>query len=177
MMSTNTKYDFQTPEWGCKYMVDLLNHENIKKILEPTKGQGNIVKEIEKRKCFEVIAPEDFFDFQHGRYDAVVMNPPFTPMKMGYEILYKCMDLADVVIALMPWLTIINSSKRTRDIMDFGLVSITHLPRNAFKGSRVQTCVLNMNKGYEGETKFLAIEQGYGNGYRKLGDIASVAQW
>jgi hypothetical protein len=75
-------------------------------------------------------------------------------MKMGYEILYKCMDMSDNIIALMPYLAIINGEKRTNDIMSFGLKSITHLPRSVFKGSRVQTCILEMSKGYKGDTIF-----------------------
>ena len=50
------------------------------------------------------------------------------------------------IIALMPYLAIINGEKRTNDIMNFGLKSITHLPRSTFKGSRVQTCILEMQR-------------------------------
>ena len=54
----------------------------------------------------------------------------------------------------MPYLTIINGEKRTQDIMNWGLKSITHLPRSIFKGSRVQTCILEMKKGFIGDTIF-----------------------
>ena len=50
----------------------------------------------------------------------------------------------------MPWLTIINSQKRTEWIKDSGLRRVIHLPRTAFKGSRVQTCVLVFEDGYDG---------------------------
>ena len=103
-----------------------------------------------------MIAPDgNFFEMEKRRYDWVVMNPPFTPMKKGYQILYECMEMSDNIIALMPWLTIINGQKRTADIMEFGLVSITHLPRSIFKGARVQTCIMQMRKGYKGRTEFL----------------------
>ena len=82
------------------------------------------------------------------------MNPPFTPMKVGYEILYDCMDMTDNIIALMPWLTMINGAKRTKDIIDYGLKSITHLPRKVFNGARVQTCILHMERGYNNDTLF-----------------------
>lgn len=49
----------------------------------------------------------------------------------------------------------INSEKRTSDICDFGLISITHLPRNVFKGSRVQCCILQLSKDFNGITQFL----------------------
>lgn len=82
------------------------------------------------------------------------MNPPFTPMKTGYEILYRCMEMSNNIIALMPWLTLINSEKRTAKIFEYGLISVTHLPRNVFPGSRVQTCILQMQKFYNKETRF-----------------------
>ena len=148
--------DFQTPHKICKYMTDYLP-SNAGKILEPTPGVGNLVKSLQEKG--DVIAPIDFFKLPQDRYDWIVMNPPFSPMKKGYEILYRCMDLSNNIIALMPWLTMINSHKRTQDILIFGLVSITHLPRNVFKGSRVQTCILEMRKEYSGETIFKYIKE------------------
>ena len=142
---------FQTPPFVARYMISLIP-DGVKTVLEPTPGQGNIVKELNGR--YEVIAPQDFFLWQAERVDCVVMNPPFTPMKKGYQILYECMELSNNIIALMPWLTIINSEKRTKDILDFGLVSITHLPRNIFQGARVQTCILQMEKCTNYKTVF-----------------------
>jgi len=143
--------DFQTKETVCKWMVDLLP-SSIHTVLEPTPGEGNLVRELQKRN-YSVTAPEEFWDIQaSNKYDAVVMNPPFTPMEQGYKILYRVMDMTNNIIALMPWLTIINSEKRTSDIRGYGLISISHLPRSVFKGARVQTCVLQMQYGYTGVT-------------------------
>ena len=145
--------DFQTPEWVCSYMTSLIP-SGVKSILEPTPGMGNLVRSM---NGYSVTAPEDFWKLEKDRWDCIVMNPPFSPMAIGYKILYACMDLSDRIIALMPWLTIINSEKRTEDISNFGLRSITHLPRRAFSGSRVQTCILDMEYGYKGniELRFL----------------------
>ena len=143
---------FQTPKHTCDLMVAMLP-SGVKTVLEPTPGKGNLVTAL---SGYEVVAPEDFW-LTSGRYDAIVMNPPFTPMKVGYEILYECMEMSDTIIALMPWLTMINSEKRTKLIMGYGLKSITHLPRNTFKGSRVQTCILEMQKGWDGQCGFSAI--------------------
>ena len=82
------------------------------------------------------------------------MNPPFSPMKQGYVILEKCMGMSDVIIALMPWLVLINSERRTKMLREWGLVSVTHLPRSVFKGARVQCCILEMVKGYANKTEF-----------------------
>ena len=146
--------DFQTPNYICDYMVSLLPKE-CKVILEPTPGEGNIIKSIKRNRkdilCFEPIL--DFWEMEHLlRYNAIIMNPPFTPMEEGYKILYECMDHSDIIIALIPWLTIINSKRRSEDLFNFGLVSVTNLPRSVFKGSRVQTCILEMNKNFIGNT-------------------------
>jgi hypothetical protein len=144
--------NFQTPEWVCKEMVKLIP-QGAKTVLEPTPGNGQLVNAL----CeYIVTAPEDFWTVV-GWYDAVVMNPPFSPMAMGYQILYRCMEMTNTIIAIMPWLTLINSEKRTKDITAWGLKSVTHLPRRVFQGARVQCCILNMRKGHNGRTDFLCI--------------------
>lgn len=140
-------FDFQTPIHVCKYMVSLIPIE-CNTVLEPTPGAGNLVQAIKDVGFFTPIVTENFWDIINLRPDAIVMNPPFTPMAEGYKILYQTMLMTENIIALMPWLTIINSSKRTENIRKFGLKSITHLPRNIFAGARVQTCILQMIKGY-----------------------------
>lgn len=147
--------NFQTPEHVCKYMASIIPNQPNLKILEPTKGNGNLVIALKKKG--EVFAPDNFYTYDKWKrqwFDYIVMNPPFSPMKQGYEILNTCMLMSDNIIALMPYLVIINGEKRTQQIMDFGLKSITHLPRSTFKGSQVQTCILEMKKGYLGKTEF-----------------------
>ena len=160
-MNTNFKdwgNNFQTPKNICKYMASFLP-KNAGSILEPTAGQGNLVKELEQYGS--VFAPEDFDLMIENKFDWIVMNPPFSPVKQGYNILYKCMDMSNNIIALMPYLTIINGKKRTKDIMNWGLKSITHLPRSVFKGSRVQTCILEMNKEWKGDTVFKTLPKSF----------------
>jgi len=149
--------NFQSPPKICEYMASRVPKDSMLTVLEPTPGKGNLVEALEKRGV-QVYAPTgNFFleDWEGKRYDYIVSNVPFSPMMVGYKILYKCMEMSDNIIALMPWLTLINSEKRTRDLMDFGLYSITHLPRNIFKGARVQTCILHLQKGYTKPTYFL----------------------
>jgi hypothetical protein len=154
--------DFQTPPEVCKFMADLAGSyvmfNDKLRILEPTKGTGNLVYALKNNYNFQssnIITPDNFWDVQDTeKFDIVVMNPPFSPMELGYKILYRCMNMSDIIIALMPWLTIINSEKRTNDIINFGLRSVTHLPRKVFKGSRVQCCILEMKKGWYNETLF-----------------------
>lgn len=159
MTDDNKTYDtknFQTPQWCCEYMASFLP-DKCGTILEPTPGRGNLVEALESKG--EVYAPYNFFTMSVDKtFDWIVMNPPFTPMKKGYKILDECMELSDNIVALMPWLTIINSERRTKKIMNFGLVSITHLPRKTFPGSRVQTCILQMSKGHNEPTLFRSYE-------------------
>lgn len=147
---------FQTPPEICAYMSSFLP-KNAGRILEPTAGKGRLVEAL--KPYGDVVAPENFYTMEKQRFDWIVMNPPFTPMSQGYKILYSCMEMSDNIIALMPYQCIINGEKRTQDIMSFGLKSITHLPRSTFKGSRVQTCILEMNKGYKGDTIFKTLNK------------------
>jgi type I restriction-modification system DNA methylase subunit len=137
--------------------------------LEPTKGIGNQLAELD---TYEVTAPEDFFLLdQKQRFDCVIMNPPFSTksaildnapkrylndhgMKIGYKILQDCMRMSDHVIALMPWFTLVDSDVRMRELKRYGLISVTGLPRKTFDYARIQTCVLQLSKGYSGPTEF-----------------------
>lgn len=144
--------NFQTPVPVAAYMASLLPN-NCGTILEPTPGMGNLVREAEFKGT--VIAPARFEDLPVGtRYDYAVMNPPFTPMKEGYRYLTEVMDMTDNIVALLPWFIVINSDKRMQDIKAWGLVSVTNLPRKTFPGTRIQCCILELKKGYQGETTF-----------------------
>lgn len=168
-VSDSVHLDFQTPPEVAEYMVNMVPLIEPCTVLEPTPGQGNIVNELEKRGAY-VSAPENFFALSTDvlRYDAVVMNPPFSSkfafgipkgldqsgMRMGYFMLKECMKMSDTVIALMPWFTISDSDVRLRELKKFGLISITALPRKTFKYARIQTCILELCKGWDGPTEF-----------------------
>ena len=174
--------DFQTPKDVAKYMVNMLPKE-VDYVLEPTPGLGTIVNELQL-KGIRVAAPRDFFLMdQNLSFPAVVMNPPFSKpscilenapveyqklkgMSIGYQILFDCMQKSDIILALMPWYTISDSDVRMRSIKKFGLKSITALPRKTFQYARIQTCVLELRKGWKKDTLFHAYEFMYdGKGY------------
>lgn len=147
---------FQTPEWVCEIMVKMISDSTLfpNTILEPTPGDGNLVKAINKKYPSSIIyTPVDFFKFDE-KVKCIVGNPPFTPMKLGYDILERCFELSNNIIFLMPWLSLINSEKRTQLYIDKGLKKIVHLPRRAFNGSRVQTCILQFQNGYNEDIIF-----------------------
>lgn len=165
--SKDYRTEFQTPRDVCKYMVALVPDGTVT-VLEPSPGVGNIVREL---KGFDVTATTDFFLLDKSlRFDCVVMNPPFSTkyalmenapadfqhkgMRLGYYFLTECMKLSDRVIALMPWFTISDSDIRLRALKDYGLRSITALPRRTFEYARIQTCVLELHRGYSGSCEF-----------------------
>ena len=163
--SEKISLDFQTPHDVCKYMASLVP-PGAKRILEPTPGAGNIVSQL---TGYDVTAPADYFKLdKQQRFDCVVMNPPFSSksafnlpqhlnrsgMRLGYIILVECMGMSDNVIALMPWFTLSDSDVRLRALKKFGIKSLTALPRKTFEYVRIQTVVIELQKGYKGETAF-----------------------
>lgn len=162
---------YQTPPDVCKYMVSMVPEESFR-ILEPTAGAGHIVDALrDKNKWFRIDTPGDIFSYfsNCSRYwDCIVMNPPFSDkyafnvpadinekgMRLGYYILTECMKRTDHVIALMPWFTISDSDVRLKFLKDYGLKSITALPRKTFQYARIQTMVLELERGYIGDTIF-----------------------
>ncbi len=150
-------------------------------ILEPTVGNGNLFlaarKELDARFGDRfggnsiVECPGDFFLLNpEKKFDCVIMNPPFstksailtnaptelhgTGMLIGYYILAECMKRSPSIIALMPWFTIIDSDVRLRIMKSFGLISVTALPRKTFGYARIQTMILQLQRGYTGPTEF-----------------------
>lgn len=175
------KQEFQTPPFVCTYMKELLNdllsgHDNI--ILEPTPGVKNLVNHalVDNDKVKQFFAPEDYFTVNNyylrgTKFDGIIANPPFSDkscildnapdhwkelkgMQVGYKFLEEFMVLSDVIIILMPMWTITDSDVRMRKIREFGLMSVTLLPRKTFNYARVQTAVLQLKKGYAGPTIF-----------------------
>jgi hypothetical protein len=144
------KTEFQTPLDVCNLMASYLPSD-AGTILEPTPGLGNLVSVL--RNKGQVTYPENFSNIPiKSRFDWIVANPPFTPMKEGYRILYQCMEMSNNLVFLMPWLTLINGAKRSHDLVSFGLRSVTHLPRNVFEGARVQCCIIELRKHFRGDT-------------------------
>ena len=157
--------NFQTPIPVAEYMVSLIPY-GVRTVLEPTPGHGNIVKCLSD---YEVYAPFDYFTIPKSlKVDCVVMNPPFSDkyvfgmpddwkekgMKAGYRMLWECMDRTDNVIALMPWFLILDSTLRLTRLHEYGLRSITALPRSTFHYARIQCMIIHLQRGWGGSTEF-----------------------
>lgn len=162
--------NFQTPSKVCNYMVDMVPDWCLK-ILEPTPGLGNIVNALKAKGKYQIITADDFFLLdKNEKYDCIVMNPPFSSksafienaptdaeikgMKLGYYILKQCMEMSSNVIALMPWYTISDSDVRMRFLKSYGIKSLTALPRKTFQYARIQTVIIELQKGYQSDTIF-----------------------
>lgn len=160
---------FQTKSVIVDYMIRLIP-EHVVSVLEPSKGLGNISSKL-KKEGYKVTTPDDFFLLDKElSFDCIVMNPPFSSksaylekaprdidlrgMRVGYYFLTECMKKSNHVIALVPWFTISDSDVRLRNIMNYGLKSITTLSRKSFDYARIQTCILELEKGYLGSTDF-----------------------
>lgn len=167
------KFDFQTPVPVANYMVSLLP-DWVKTVCEPTPGKGNIENAL-RAKGYEVTAPKDYFLLKRSqKFDAFVMNPPFSHkftftenapdsinekgMRMGYWFLTDAMKRTNNVIALMPWFTISDSDVRLRMLKRYGLKSLTALPRKTFEWARIQTVIIELERGYKGQTIFEAYD-------------------
>lgn len=170
---------FQTPKSVVNYMIETMVtsiDKELISVLEPTPGIGNIVNALwDCEKVISVYGPEDYFvdrdDILSKKFDCVIMNPPFSKkscelenapdfwkdakgMTAGYNFLYDALEVSDHVIALMPWFTIADSDVRMRRFIDFGLISVTLLPRKTFDYARIQTCILHLKKGHTEKTEF-----------------------
>ncbi len=168
-MSIKIDPNFQTPVPVCEYMIKMIP-EGTKRILEPSPGIGNIVSLL-KNGDYDITAPLDYFLLDKDqRFDCVIMNPPFsskyavmdnapknfneTGMRLGYYFLTECMTMSDHIIALMPWFTISDSDVRLRYLKNYGIKSITALPRKTFQYARIQTVVIELERGFSGNSLF-----------------------
>ena len=128
-------------------------------ITSPTPGDGNLVQSLRRKFPLSTIyAPKTFEKWKKRKVGYIIANPPFTPMTRGYNLLDTFFGISNNIIILMPWLAIINSERRTKRYVEQGLKSIHHLPRRAFPGSRVQTCILVFQKGYSGIISFEVVK-------------------
>lgn len=143
MTWTKNDIDFQTPDHVCDYMVSIAQPASV--YLEPSPGAGNIVRAIKKRyPIADVVTPEgDFLKMEPrgGPRCTVIMNPPFTPMKYGYQHLMHAMKFSQNIVALLPMFILINSIKRTSLLFSCKLNEVILLPRTVFRNTRIQTAL------------------------------------
>jgi hypothetical protein len=150
---------YQTPLWACNIMADMIP-EGVKTVLEPTPGEGRLVNVLQKRG-YEVTAPPLFEELDPFlQFDAVVMNPPFLN-SIEQKFLLASLQITPIVIALLPWFSLINSDSRSYLLKTFGIRSVTHLPRCTFRQIRVQTMIIHLQRGWDEPTIFEIIDSSF----------------
>lgn len=182
---TINNYGFQTPSYVADYMVSLIDKEP-KLVLEPSIGEGNLVKALwNKFPNTKVIAydiedcpikddrltfiKQDFLQAEiNFRPDLILSNPPFTPMTLSYEFFEKCHYIQSRGIYILPYLFLINSTSRPKKYSsELDVRNIINLPRNVFKNSRIQSCILDIYEGTTTNTKYIWYEEKVNKGSDK----------
>lgn len=150
--------EYYTPEWLSEYMISLIDKEIPFSVFDPTPGpNSSILSAVRKVYPCNVSVEElkgDFWDIDISHVDIIVANPPFFPYSKVYQYLERFILIADQIICIIPWYTIINSERRTEKIIKSGLKRIVNVSRSAFPKIRVQICVLDIQKGYCGDAVF-----------------------
>ena len=151
--------DFQTPDWVTHRMCDLVEGSPAS-ILEPTPGEGKMVKVLQNRfpDSLVLYPKTDYWTFRENgpqfKPDLIIANPPFSPMKEGYRFLFDFMAITDRVISIMPWY-VNQSVRRTKSILQYGMKRMVFLPRSVFRNCRTNCCVLDLQRGYRGTVEWV----------------------
>jgi hypothetical protein len=160
LIPTNTKREdcIQTPRRVAGALIQHFYPTG--KILEPCKGEGNFIKEIEEGidqdfyelDWCEIIDGKDFFNY-NKKVDWIITNPPYSKLR---RFLQHSLEIADNIV----FLTTINHlwlRARIRDIeeADFGIkeIVIFNTPEN-FPQTGFQIGAFHLQRGYKGDIKF-----------------------
>lgn len=175
----NLKKDFQffaTPEHLADRMVYLADIKNHDKVLEPSAGQGAIIKSINKvsdilPECLElmeinrevleqertqgmrfVLIGKDFLNEDVGEYNKIIANPPFSKCQDLEHIMkmYECLARGGRLVTLCSgsWEGKTKKKTKFREWLDTIDVEIEDIPSGTFKesGTNVGAKLLIINK-------------------------------
>ena len=161
---------FPTPEDVVTQLIDLAELEDGMSVLEPSAGQGHILKglkgqykitcgelfsgnqDVLKRKGY-VVEFDDFMEFATSRrYDRIVMNPPFEGQADIDHVLhaFSLLQKNGRLVSVMSKSVIFREDKKTKQFREL-LEKHGHwveLPADSFKesGTGVHTVIVVMNK-------------------------------
>lgn len=127
---------YPTPAWCTRAILPKLVGLHGASVLEPCKGDGAIMRELEKYTdnidWAEIALGRDFFKWTFDRrYDFVVTNPPYS---LAMEFISRSLSLSDCVVMLLP-LSFLASTKRRNWWMTHGLTALWVLSkRPSFTG-------------------------------------------
>ncbi len=175
----NLKKEFQffgTPDNLCDELVALANIQKEHTVLEPSAGQGAIIKAIQKclpksvdycelmpinqtflkKIPFTTMVCEDFLNIPFnctGFYDRIIANPPFSKNSDINHVrkMYEVLNIGGRLVSIVSthW-QLSNNKKETqfRAWLDEVGATIQEVPAGAFKesGTSIKTLILIINK-------------------------------
>jgi hypothetical protein len=122
-----------------------------------------------KRKGYNCISKDEFFENDNMRFDVVIGNPPYsdtssikgptgggTSSALDSLFYLKSMEISDRVSLIIrsKFFAKQSSTFRRKLFSEGGLVSILYLPESTFPSiSLTETCVVTWQSGYKGPTK------------------------
>ncbi len=173
----NLKKEFQffaTPDELANTLVDMAMVEASSSILEPSAGQGALVKAVHKKfpdtivDCFELmpvnmsilkkikginIIGDDFLESDNKTYDRIIANPPFSK-NQDIDHIYKMYDKLNeggilVSISSLHWK--ISSNKKENEFRDWLCdlgAEVIEIPKESFKqsGTMVGGLIIKLSK-------------------------------
>ena len=114
LLPPNPKDVVFTPDNVARDMVNLFKPTG--KILEPSKGEGALIKYLPSADWCEITEGRDFFTCDE-KYDWIVGNPPYS---IFADWLRHSFRLADDIVYLIPIIRCWVSSRIIKDIKGFG---------------------------------------------------------
>lgn len=152
LMPNNSKREdcVQTPQDVAQKMVYYFRPKG--KVLEPCKGEGNILKYLINADWCEIKEDRDFLEYK-DKVDWIITNPPYSKFR---AFLKKSMEVSDNIVFLCTinhiWL-----KARIRDIKEanFGIKEIWVMETpNTFPQSGFQVGCVWLKRGYKGDIKY-----------------------
>lgn len=175
--SVNIKKEFQfyaTPAPLAKYLVSIAEVNNYQTILEPSAGQGAIIKAIREKcsvnvDCCELMCinskvlkkmegctliAEDFLKLgRFGYYDRIIANPPFNKNQdiEHIKLMFKHLKTGGRLVSIASKHWQFSTRKKETDFRDWledVTAEILEIPHGAFSesGTKIATCIIIINR-------------------------------
>lgn len=161
---------FETPDTVAKILCNLAEVEKANTILEPSAGQGALLKEIrkytnakifwyeiDKENMSKIQSPNSVFmeyDFIKANpfiVDCIIMNPPFTKQQDIEHVSHalKFLKISGILVSVMSPSIKFRTNKKTKNFLDLignYKYEIHDLPPGSFKqsGTMVNTVILKI---------------------------------
>lgn len=161
---------FATPDSLCDKLVNMAELSINNTVLEPSAGQGSIIKAIHRKisinvDCYELMEiNRNFLDFPNvnlvgddflldngKRYDRIIANPPFSKNRDIIHILemYNRLNNNGILVSLASKHWLFSSNKKETEFRNWlGQVNAytEDEPKNTFKDTPIETIIIKICK-------------------------------